>query len=137
MTGSCPTRSKPARHIYRKVPIMTTWQTDVIDTEKLALDALLQLFRPYGRPVTMAADGLEIWFEPAGVNTDAPPVEVPAPTDSEAWHTVARLTAGLAQMGQFVTRGIVWHEDVKWAVTCRRARQEYAQPTQSIWPWAD
>lgn len=116
---------------------MTTWQTDIIDTEKLALAALSQLFREHGRPVSMAADGLEIWFEPAGVTTDAKPIPAPAPTESEAWHTVARLTASLARMGQFVTRGVIWHEDVKWNATCRLERQEYAQPKQSIWPWAD
>ena len=116
---------------------MTTWQTDIIDTEKLALDALRQLFRPYGRPVSMAADGLEIWFEPFCITDRPNPGPVPAPTESEAWHTTARLTASLARMGQFVTRGIVWYEDVKWSVTCRRGRQEYVRPTQSIWPWAD
>lgn len=116
---------------------MTTWQTDVVDTQRLALSALEKLLELYDRPVVLEADGLIVWFEPSGVTTDTVAGHTPAPIATDAWRDVVRLTSSLARMGYFTTRGYVNCDGQKWVVTCHRSRESYAQPTQSIWPWAD
>lgn len=116
---------------------MTVWQTDIVDTQRKTLAVLEKLLEPYDRPVFLEARGLVVWFEPAGVTTDTPTHDLYAPVETSAWREVVRLTDSLARMGYFTTRGYVSRNGVKWAVTCRRSREGYVAPTQSIWPWAE
>lgn len=117
---------------------MTTRQTDICDTQEATRVALENLFKLYNRPATMEADGLLVWFEPVGVKFDkTPDQEVDAPTDSDIWRDLVRLTGSLARMGYFTTRGFVTDDGVKWNVACRRRGESYAAPKQSIWPWAE
>lgn len=116
---------------------MTTWQTDVVDTQRKALAALEKLLELYDRAVVLEADGIVVWLEPYGVATSTATQYVPAPIATDVWRDIVRLTGSLARVGYFTTRGEVGRGGEKWVVTCHRSRESYAQPTQSIWPWAD
>lgn len=116
---------------------MTTWQNDIVDTQRKALAALEKLLDLYDHPVILEARGIVVCFEPAGVTTDTPTHYLHAPVETSVWREVVRLTASLAKMGYFTTRGCVSRNGVNWAVTCRRSREGYVSPTQSIWPWAE
>ena len=117
---------------------MTTWQTDVCDTQELTREALKKLFKTYDRPVMMEADGLLAWFEPVGVDcTDTHDLLVDAPTESDVWQDLVRLTTSLARMGYFTTRGFMNVDGGKWNIDCRRGGVTPVPPTQSIWPWAE
>ena len=116
---------------------MTFWQNDVINTHRLALAALEKLLELYVRPTILEANGLVVWFEPSGATPNTVTHYAPAPVETDAWRDVVRLTDSLARMGYFTTRDEVGRGGEKWVVTCHRTRENYAQPTQSIRPWAD
>lgn len=116
---------------------MTTRQTDVVDTQRKALAALEKLLELYDRPVVLDADGVVVWLEPYGEAASTTTQYDPAPIATDAWRDIVRLTDSLARMGCFTTRGEVGRGGEKWVVACHRSRESYAQPTRSIWPWAD
>lgn len=116
---------------------MTLCQTDIIDTQRLALAALEKLLELYDRPTILEANGLVVWFEPSEVAPNTVTYHAAAAVETDAWRDVVRLTDSLARMGYFTIRGEVGRGGEKWVVTCHRSRENYAQPTRSIWPWAD
>ena len=116
---------------------MTLWQTDIIDTQRKALAALEKLLELYDRPTILEANGLVVWFEPSRATPNTLTHHAPAPVETDAWCDVVRLTDSLARMGYLTIRDEVGRGGEKWVVTCHRSGEDYAQPTQSIWPWAD
>lgn len=116
---------------------MTTWQNDIVDTQRKTLAALKKLLELYDRPVILEAHGLVIWLEPPGVTADTPTHYLHAPVETSAWREVVRLMDSLAKMGYFTARGCVSRNGAKWTVTCRRSREGYVAPAQSIWAWAE
>ena len=116
---------------------MTTWQTDICDTERLTLTALERLFELYKRPVSMETHELTVTFELAEDALEPAVEEVQAPTHTRVWQDLVCLTSSLARMGHFSTRGDFSHNGHKWFVKCRRNKASYLPPKQSIWPWAE
>lgn len=64
---------------------MTTWQTDICDTERLTLTALERLFELYKRPVSMETHELAVTFEPAEDALEPVVEDVQAPTHTRVW----------------------------------------------------
>lgn len=116
---------------------MTVWQTDIVDSQRKVLAALEKLLDLYDRPAILEAGGIVVWLEPYGTTPSTVTHHAPAPTETDAWRDVVRLTDSLARMGYFTTCGDVSHKGQKWVITCRRSREGYVPAKQSIWPWAE
>lgn len=109
---------------------MTTWQTDICDTQDLALKALGALFNRYAAPVKVKNTDLEVVYCPVEDESDELPEET-APERSPYWQELTRLTNSLARMGYFTTSGEFEYEDKTWRVTCRRNKKTYTPPCSS------
>lgn len=116
---------------------MTTWQTDICDTERLTLTALERLFELYKRSVYMETHELAVTFELAEDTLEPAVEDVQAPIHTRVWQDLVCHTGSLARMGYFTTRGDFNHNGRKWFVKCRRNKASYLPPKQSIWPWAE
>lgn len=106
---------------------MTTWQTDICDTERLTLTAVVRLFELYKRRESheLAEDALEPAVE-----------DVQAPTHTRVRQDLVCLTGSLARMGYF-TKDSFNHDGRPWRAKCRRNKASYLPQKQSIWPWAE